>query len=1142
MLLAGALRVGFNYGPATDLDSTQYTARFAGNDDYYHWRVVQKVQETGGHVVRDWLLGYPVPVQNPRPPLYDWHAAIFGQILGFASGEAGLGEAAPDAGAYALLWGSALWGALTVIPIFMIGRAVFNNRTGLWAGFLLAASPAHIQRSGFGLGDHDAFIVFFLALGAYFFVRALQMTRDDVKVASWKDFGSVGAGFSEYVRSHPTGLAYAFLAGVSWAAIALSWEGFPYVLAIYAVYYVFQLVSNQIRQRDSTGDVMVFSLIVGTLLLLAIPFYWITGNVSTTLNSSVYVIVILAILSLALVPTRDLPAILVLPGILGIALVGVAAMYFLAPDILNQLVSANGYFNQSKLYSTIAEAQRTELGVFVFSIGFMTFFFALIGFVLATMRYFRVRERAMLFLVGWGLLSIYMGFAATRFVFNAAPIFAVLGGWVTVRILDWMNLKERLKNFQSLRQDSLFKATRSTLGAKQIFGGLFLLLTLVVPNLWFSVDAGIPSEARLNFRQNHPGARDLIDNRTGAFGQGFLDPDWMIVYGWLAGKDLVDDQGNPIAEEDRPAHMAWWDYGFWEVALAKHPTVADNFQNGHQLAGRYIGSQSEKEGFDWMSVRILEGDWYGRLPRGLSQPIRDYLARTDPAWPDQIDPIANANHYDEVYAILQTKLTTLEASEEFYYGLSQVSGKLIGYFLVDNRMLPYDDPQTPDIDAGSILYAPIFLANKNPDDFVQTVYVSGQTEYSVKAYTTNAEGTVVQLDPIQVVDNTGRCYFVSGGLLFRATTDCKRIDYEFNNGEGLPVSAIQLRLKDAYYRTMFYKGFVGGDKPPFGDYPREAFPANPSEGNGTAGKGLRHWRLVNGTNAVKLLQYYRGASVSGTVSLEGGGSLAGFTVEAADPFGIPHDSVTIGSDGRYTIVAPFNYPEEGGIVLRVRQGDSIIAEQRVQVSLAQAMRRVDPNVTVDFSITPATLDGFVYYDRNGDGEYTATVDQPLEGASVDVDGRNVTSGADGTFHATGVFPGSKNVQATKTGYSAGSASVQLPPGGAGSVNISMKAAPITVSGALKGQDGNALVSFEVAFLAKNPASDYTVNATAFTDADGNFTSNLAPGGDYTVTVNGTTVENNKTVRYKGQTTISVAFGSGPMTIPQEQFALVRTEE
>jgi dolichyl-diphosphooligosaccharide--protein glycosyltransferase len=1127
VLLAGFLRIAFNYGPAMN----HGTIRYAGNDDYYHFRVVEEVERTGHHVVLDPLLNYPVPALNPRPPLYDWHVAIVGQIFGFATGEATPGHAAVKSGAYILEWGSAFWGTISVIPIWLIGRAAFNNRVGLWAAFLLAASPAHIQRAGFGLGDHDAFIVFFLLMGAYFLVRALQLTRDDVRVASWRSIDSVATGFGEYAAAHAEGLAYALLAGVFWGAIGLMWEGFPYVLAVYSVYYVIQLVSNQIRRRDSTGDFLIFSIITATGIAMIAPNYWITGNLGSTLNSYVYVIAILCVLSLALIPTRDLPWILVLPTLVGIALLGYIVLRFVFPDVGALLLSANGYFNQSKLYSTIAEAQRTELGVFVFSIGFMTFF-ALVGFVMAIVRYLKFHERALLFLVGWAALSIYMGFAATRFVFNAAPIFAVLGGWVTVRIVDWMNFKERLKNFQSARQDSFWKATRSTMGAKQIAGSLFILLFLIVPNLWFSVDAGIPSEFRDNYRKNHPNSQEFLANRTGAFGQGFLDPNWLVVYGYL------DHQDTELRPEQRPAHIAWWDYGFWEIAIAHHPSVSDNFQNGHQLAGRFLAAQSEKEALEWLSIRLIEGDW-GHHHRAISAPVNDLLRSYNASWPSKIDGLVIYDHYDDIRHVLLNNLKTLNDTVGFYDALRATTGFSIEYFIVDNRMLPFDDPSTPYIDSGSILYAPIFLAGQNPDDFVQTTYTDTQgNTYFVVAYERDpVTNDTRQAHPPRTVDASGQCHFVSGGQVYRATKDCKRIDFTFNNGQGVQLKSTSLKFKDAYYNTMFYRGFVGGGKPPFGDYPQEAF-----VGNGTSGKDLRHFRWINGTHSVKLLQYYSGAVVSGRVSLTTGASLAGFTVAAQDGRGIDHDAFIVGADGRYTVHVPFSLPGEPGTKIALKQAGSVLVAKTLNVTKQDA--NAHRNFTVDIQIEPASLSGFVYFDKDRSGTYNQSIDSPLQGAVVHVDNQNVTTGADGHFTITNVLPGSKAVTATKAGFKRGTQSASLKAGASGgNVTIPMAAASVPVNGTLHSpKDGKPLPSVSVDFVAKNPAKDHTQNTSAFTDGGGNFTASVEPGGGYLVRVNATLIENNRTVRYRGETSIDVPFGSPPIKLDATKLALTRTEE
>lgn len=1130
LLTAAFFRVWFNYGPA--INDGEY--RFAGNDDYYHWRVVENVQTTGHHLLSDPLLNYPAPAKNPRPPLYDWHAAVLGQVVHWTTG-----MPVVQAGQYALEWGSASWGTLVCIPVWLIGRALYSNRAGLWASFLLAATPAHIQRAGFGLGDHDAFIIFFLAVGFYGLIRAVQLTRDDTRVERWNNVHQIAEGFGTYIQTHALGLAYALVAGVSFAAIALAWEGWPYVPAIYMLYFSAQVLFNHLRRRDSTGDLLVMLIIMTTTIGLAMPYYWSTGNIGTTLNSAMYVLAAMVILSLVLIPTRDIPSVVVLPGFLGVGALALVLIKLVLPDVGRQLFSANGYFVQSKLYSTIAEAQRTELGVFVFSIGFMTFFLALIGSVWAIVRYFQTKDRAQLFVVVWAVFSIYMAFAAARFVFNAAPVFVLLAGWMVDKILRWMNLRERVRDFQSQRQDSLLKAAKSLVGAKQVAGALFLALTLVVPSVWFSFDAGFPSEARVNYRQNHPGAREFIDNQTGAFGQGFLDEGWLNIYGWLKTQDGPGDCAS------RPAHMAWWDYGFWEVALGCHPTVSDNFQNGHQLAGRFLAAQSEQEAVEWMIIRLLEGDRIAGHG-GFRESVRALLDSSAPGLADRLRPHANSEAYDQARADLRAAVPDEEGTIGLYSRLMDATGWRIGYFLTDNRMLPLDFPETPTIESGSIFYAPVFLANKNPDDFVQTVYVDSRgTEYPLLAYELDANNVSRQLAKPRVEDAQGNVWFASGGGLYRATSDGRRIDFNYNQGQPIPLERIELKFKDSFYQTMFYKGYVGGGKPAQGNYAPEFLQGFPN-----AGQDLRHFRLVQNTSGIRLLKYYEGAVASGTVLFEATGEpLVGLKVESFDDFGIRHDSVPVDANGTYRVLLPFSMPDAAGglkpVGIRVVSGGgAVLANQTYEVSEAEAHRRGDYNHTRDFSIAAGAAAGFVYFDRDRDSQYNATVDDLARGVRVSVDGTSLETATDanGQFNLTKLTPGQHLVRANQTGYNDYTASADVVPGQTVQLQMPLQVVQASVNGTLQNGTGGPLANVLVEFRASQRGVEHTENANATSDASGLFQVQLVPGGSYTAIVNATVEEGEQLVRYRGEYAFDLPIGSGPVTITSDQLALARTVE
>lgn len=1123
LALAAFFRVGLNYEPAIN----DGTYRFAGNDDYYHLRVVQHINAEGKHLHEDPLINYPIPGSaNPRPPLYDWHVAIAGRIGQFVTGEDGA-----RASAYALEWGSAFWGVLTVIPVWLIGRTLYGNKAGLWAGFLIAASPAHIQRSGFGLGDHDGFIVFFLALGVYFLVRALRVTQVEARPGSWSSWRSISDGFGAYIDHHREGLAYALLAGLCWAAIALMWEGFPYITAIFAIYFTFQMISNHLRRRDASGDILIMLLIMVPVTVLSLPYYWTTGNIGGTVTGNAYVFAGLIILTLALAPTRDLPSIVVLPVLAGLAVLGGVLVKFVYPDIGRQLLSANGYFIQSKIYSTVAEAQRTDLGVFVFSIGFMTFFLCLIGFVYAIIRYFKTKERDQLYLVAWAVVSIYMSFAATRFVFNAAPLFAILAGWMLLKFTTWMNWRERMREFRALRHESYGRAVRSTLGAKQVFGAVLLILTLFIPNLWFSFDAGFPSEVRKNYRDNHPG-NDVINNQTGVFGQGFLADDWIDVYGWLNDQDALDAQGNPVACKDRPAHVAWWDYGFWEVALACHPTVSDNFQNGVEISGRFIAAQSEEEAIHWLMIRILQGNWIANGQQ-FSPAVRDVLAAHNASLPAALPARMGVATYNEAQRVLDAHTANETDAAQLYYRLSQATDTYIGYALADLRMMPIDYEQTRYIDAGSIFYAPIFLADKNPDAFVQTIYMAGGQEFRSIGYEM-VDNKSRQLDQPKILGPDNREYTVSGSYVVRLAPGGKQIDYTDNKGQGVALESVKLRFHAAFYQSMFYRMFVGGD----GQSPGQGLNYHISfyTGEKASGNELRHFRLVKDTSTVKLLKFYLGAEVSGRVMLEGNDEpVSGALVSAVDEFGIKHDSTRTDPTGHYTLLLPFGGRNEttgalNNVTVRVERAGTTISERDFQVTEAQAMRTAPFSADGDFHVTPGTLEVFAFVDNDRNGEFNGTTDAPASGADLTWGQYGAMTDASGKATFSQAVPGSSSVQGAYDGYETSGVTGTVAPGGFATANLTFTAKKVTVNGTVQTADGTPIDSVPVNYTAVNPAADYTQDASTVTDASGNFTQDIYTGGEYLLSVDTTKTEGQQVVRYQGSMTVDAPIGSGDQTV------------
>jgi len=401
-----------------------------GNDPSYHKRVIDFVQSDFQHIKIDPLLNYPISGGNPRPPIFDWSIAVTGIVL-----SPFFGFNVENSTWFVFQFAPTFWGALTIFPMYLLGKETFGKRAGIMAAFFLAITASHIERSTLGFTDHDSFIVFFLVLSMYFLAKAFSVQRDKNYISDWRKSDSVILGFKKFAGDNREALLYAFLTGLSISTIALTWQGFAYVLAILLIYYLIQLLLHRFRNEDSLGTFIVIFIAMGTVVFLSLPYYFIFSI--TIWSQGFYILLAMTVLGIFIVPTRDIPWLLVIPT-LGIFLIG---SYFVLqwgfPDTADLLFTGGGYFIKSKLYSTIAEAQAPDISRVVFTYGPATFFLGLIGVVMALIKIPKQMRKDYIVIVVWTAVAIYMALSAIRFNFNATPAFALLAGWVFVKIVEY---------------------------------------------------------------------------------------------------------------------------------------------------------------------------------------------------------------------------------------------------------------------------------------------------------------------------------------------------------------------------------------------------------------------------------------------------------------------------------------------------------------------------------------------------------------------------------------------------------------------------------------------------------------------------------------------------------------------------------
>jgi len=1128
VMLAFFVRSYFVWGPSVDNGFLVS----GGSDSYYHERVIDYVTETGQHLYMDPLLNYPWEMRNPRPPLFDWSVAVTGMVWSSISG-----DAVSDGTSLALIGATAFWGALTCIPVYLIGRQAFSRKVGLVAAFLFALTPGHIERSVASQADHDAMILFLVVFGFYFLLMSLKTIAGDKWVKNWKEPKSILAGLKGYVGINQVSLIYAALAGVCVSAVAFIWTGYMYVLVIVLVYFLFQIIVNRFRNADSMGVWISVGIMLGLAFVLAGPLYWTMNYWYTWFDVPLLLFLGLMVIGLIFVSTRDLPWTLVMPAFILLLIGALVIISYVSPNLFDAIITGQGYLLKSKLYSTISEAQAPNFSTLAMSFGVVTFWLALVGIGYAAVKIPKNLSAYFVFLVVWTATAVFMSASAGRFLFNAAPAFAVMAGWILVLVIDAVRFQDYPKGLEGVRPwRTPFVWLKKVFKVKYVMAVLFVFMLVLLPNAWAAVDAGIPSEYKKQYDLQvynampvvlRPSDYDSINGSVwyfGAFGFSLPLPKqyWPAAWSWFE----TQDTNLPVTE--RPAFLSWWDYGFEAIQAGDHPTVADNFQNGYQFAGNYITCTDEAQAVAMLVIRCIE---YEDLSDG--SPVAISLAQHGADVAAVRDILTNPANYvpvvlgsPEIYGNFSADLSPMNAKyvaarvqiaeigeqecASLYHEIRSITESDVGYFAIDSRLFPFTAT------GYNIFYAPAKLsdhvideASNSPVEFYQ-IYAVVINQYGQQETVLVDE---VDPDTMTVIDYTivytSRFYET---MLYRAFMGYGPYDIGYTE-QGLPgISGSLASLPPMQgwnqthfrmvYRTAYFNPFPEDQVANHTDawiaisYD-EALVLREKIANGEI-IGVVDTSAYGLAQAVVFVQYYDGAIIQGQVTTESGLPYPDIWVTVLDEYGIPHDYVKTDANGEYSVIAPFGDVEViysiGSLDKRLLMA-SELDRQSFYVTYDQAMRQTDYILDGDISITSANLKGKVFWDADGDSKFTSGTDAPITGATVLLQNETTGFEAEATTTADGyvisdVPAMNAQVYAIVEGHPTIVAVVKVLPLVDTTVDIPI--APASIGGTVYYADGARATNFVVELVDK---TNGTVSSIA-TDSQGKFAFDDLVYGDY----------------------------------------------
>ena len=452
----------------------------------------------------------------------------------------------------------AIFGTISCIIIYFIGKDIGGKPSGLLAALFLALSPSFIQRTALGFFDTEVPGILSLLLFILLFLRAIEENRT--------------------LRSS---LTYTLGAALSLAYFIMGWGAAYYILGLSSI-FIFALI---LLKRYSQRLLLTFSITFGIALFVATKFPEINLNYLTS-GPVIPIAGVFLLLCLSEILRNNISA--RTKVILAVAFTAVIVGGFTFLWQFGYMQSIAGKFitvidpfirASNPLVESVAEHRVSAWGNIYYELGVGILFF-LAGL------YFTLRNptNRNIFLLLFGVTSLYFAASMVRLLAVFAPAFSLLVAAGTVGIL---------KPFYTLLREApqiVTKAKRGIARVSKKYSGIAILLVFV---LLVTQLAWSPQNSRESGMPRAYGqAYNPITITASSVPLSTNVQEWANMLLWT--QDHL---------ESTTVVCSWWDYGYWLTILGNVTTLADN--------ATINATQIENIGFIFManetySLKMLE--------------------------------------------------------------------------------------------------------------------------------------------------------------------------------------------------------------------------------------------------------------------------------------------------------------------------------------------------------------------------------------------------------------------------------------------------------------------------------------------------------------------------------------------------------
>ncbi len=982
VVVAFALRTVFAYGISADGGF----ALSGGSSAQYHLHIIESILD-GSYSMTDAAVNYPNGGLNVHPPLMDYLGA------GIASVLSAFGLSTTEAASAAIAILNPVVGALTCIPVYLVGRQMFDKKVGVVAALVFAFLALPISTTVFSSGTPYGLAAFFLTFMTYFVVKMVQAHDAE-------------AGKSAVMVN-------SLLAGIFLLLSALTWNGFRFVVVLLAVAMIIQIIADRFAGKDFSGILggYTVAILVGTLL--SAVYYIPAGLFEAVFSGPLLIAVVSVVFAYIFLAVRAKPWIITVPALVIVFVVVCVIMAFAAPDLLNDFIFGNSIY-ASSIMEELASSHVSMSNVSAYY-GWLTMWLPICYALYSTYVYLRKEHTATrLFITVWMFVMFFAVWTTSANAAVVGSVFAVGSAVVIVRIIQMANLGEW---YASMRTAGFPGAFRKMIKPLPFASVVITALLIVVPNVSFAVDAGISNNSDADYY--------FSGNTQYTIKTGDAYP--------------VGNLWDEFADQEKAGALAtWMDYSYDAVTQGGFDSVTDTLGGGATAVSQMLLANGSGGATAAAMLRIMMADGsrnYASAFSGHSDVYDTVIGFIND--PSSAEAVVDAN--PETYGAIRTDMaeenavylasidaitTKMNEAEimEAYNSVCRISGNSISYFMLDGSMLPlqYGD--------GGYFSTMAYFADYKVDNYgAATKFFSYNTYYGYTTYTSEIYSTFLWKAMIGP-SATEAGYTSSYSYLVALSTSDGTVKAIPGYGlAGYEVAYWQLMYNPDSDATLSDDGWEYMDA-------YDAIAKQKTDGG-----------LINYLSSIVLLQYTGVASGSdvldGTVSV-GGKAVNGATVsvyqydETFGQYVMYSQTKTI--DGNYSALVP-----SGDYRISVSLGDSEICSYR------------SGTIPQDISIAKTSVDGAVMVgDAVYDAEPMKLV---LTGqAFVTGESKEVSVQIEnGLIQIDEILPGAYSyVLYDSTGTSLGTGTVNIVSGSNDGFRITPTTRTITVT--VNDQFGNSL--------------------------------------------------------------------------------------